>query len=54
MKKIDAFDAQYGTRTIDMIKAAGDDRAMFYSESVAVSDKIETDVISGLKMDYLS
>ena len=28
---IDAWDAQYGVRTQDMIEAAGDDRAMFYS-----------------------
>lgn len=28
---IDSWDAQYGVRTQDMIKAAGDDRAMFYS-----------------------
>lgn len=28
---IDAWDAQYGVRTQDMIQAAGDDRAMFYS-----------------------
>lgn len=28
---IDAWDEQYGVRTIDLIAAAGDDRAMFYS-----------------------
>lgn len=28
---IDSWDAQYGVRTQDMIEAAGDDRAMFYS-----------------------
>lgn len=28
---IDAWDAQYGVRTIDIVEAAGDDRAMFYS-----------------------
>ena len=49
MEKIDAFDAQYGTRTIDMIKAAGDDRAMFYSGIGGGIRKIETDVISGFK-----
>lgn len=48
-EKIDAFDAQYGTRTIDMIKAAGDDRAMFYSGIGGGIRKIETDVISGFK-----
>lgn len=37
-----------------MIKAAGDDRAMFYSGIGGGIRKIETDVISGLKMDYLS
>lgn len=29
--EIDTKDAQYGTRTVDLIAAAGDDRAMFYS-----------------------
>ena len=48
-EKIEAFDAQYGTRTIDMIKAAGDDRAMFYSGIGGGIRKIETDVISGFK-----
>ena len=28
---IDAWDEQYGVRTVDIIAAAGDDRAMFYS-----------------------
>ncbi|MDR0892434.1 MAG: starch-binding outer membrane lipoprotein SusD [Mediterranea sp.] len=28
---IDAFDAQYNARTVDLIAAAGDDRALFYS-----------------------
>lgn len=28
---IDAWDAQYGVRTQDMVQAAGDDRALFYS-----------------------
>ena len=28
---IDAWDAQYGVRTVDIIAAAGDDRAMFYA-----------------------
>lgn len=28
---IDAWDAQYGVRTVDIVAAAGDDRAMFYS-----------------------
>ena len=28
---IDAWDAQYGVRTVDIVEAAGDDRAMFYS-----------------------
>lgn len=28
---IDAWDAQYGVRTVDIVAAAGDDRAMFYA-----------------------
>lgn len=48
-EKIDAFDAQYGTRTEDLIKAAGDDRAMFYSGIGGGVRKVETDVISGFK-----
>lgn len=48
-EQIDAFDAQYGTRTVDLIKAAGDDRAMFYSGIGGGIRKIETDVISGFK-----
>lgn len=48
-EKIDAFDAQYGTRTVDLIKAAGDDRAMFYSGIGGGKRKVETDVISGFK-----
>lgn len=30
-EEIDAKDAEYGTRTVDLIAAAGDDRAIFYS-----------------------
>lgn len=30
-EQIDAFDAEHGIRTEDMIKAAGDDRALLYS-----------------------
>lgn len=48
-EKIDAFDAQYGTRTEDLIKAAGDDCAMFYSGIGGGVRKVETDVISGFK-----
>lgn len=45
--KIDAFDAQYGTRTVDMIEKAGDDRAMFYSGIGGGIRKLQTDVIAG-------
>lgn len=48
-EKIDAFDAQYNTRTADLIKAANDDRAMFYAGVGGGVRKIETDVISGFK-----
>lgn len=49
--KIDAVDAGYGTRTVDMIKAAGDDRAMFYSGVGGGTDrKIRTTTpITGFK-----
>lgn len=45
--EIDAFDAQYGTKTTDIIAAAGDDRAMFYSGIGGGIRKLETDAISG-------
>lgn len=48
-EKIDAFDAQYNTRTEDLIKAANDDRALFYSGVGGGIRKVETDVISGFK-----
>lgn len=46
-EQIDAFDAEYGIRTEDMIKAAGDDRAMLYSGVGGGRRKIQTDAISG-------
>lgn len=46
-EQIDAFDAKYGIRTEDMIKAAGDDRAMLYSGVGGGRRKIQTDAISG-------
>lgn len=46
-EKIDAFDAQYNLRTTDMIKAAGDDRAMFYAGVGGGRRKLQTDAITG-------
>lgn len=46
-EQIDAFDAEYGIRTEDMIKAAGDDRALLYSGVGGGRRKIHTDAISG-------
>lgn len=46
-EQIDAFDAEYGIRTEDMIKAAGDDRALLYSGVGGGRRKIQTDAISG-------
>ena len=46
-EQIDAFDAKYGIRTEDMIKAAGDDRALLYSGVGGGRRKIQTDAISG-------
>ena len=46
-EQIDAFDAKYGIRTEDMIKAAGDDRALLYSGVGGGRRKIHTDAISG-------
>lgn len=48
-EKIDAFDAQYNTRTIDLIKAANDDRALLYAGAGGGIRKIETDAITGFK-----
>lgn len=45
-EKIDAFDEQYSTRTVDMIQAAGDDRALFYSGIGGGIRKIKTDAIT--------
>ena len=45
--QIDAFDAQYGLRTEDIIKAAGDDRAMLYSGLGGGKRKLQTDAITG-------
>ena len=30
-EEVDAVDEEYGTRTVDLVEAAGDDRALFYS-----------------------
>ena len=49
-EQIDDFDAKYGIRTEDMIKAAGDDRAMLYSGVGGGRRKIQTDAISGFGM----
>ena len=46
-EQIDAFDAEHGIRTEDMIKAAGDDRALLYSGVGGGRRKIHTDAISG-------
>lgn len=46
-EQIDAFDAQYGLRTADIIKAAGDDRAMLYSGVGGGRRKLQTDAITG-------
>ncbi len=46
-EKINNFDEQYSTRTIDMIEAAGDDRALFYSGIGGGIRKLETDAIRG-------
>lgn len=45
--QIDAFDAKYGIRTEDMIKAAGDDRALLYSGVGGGRRKLQTDAITG-------
>ena len=45
--QIDAFDAQYGLRTEDIIQAAGDDRAMLYSGVGGAKRKLQTDAITG-------
>ena len=46
-EQIDAIDAEHGIRTEDMIKAAGDDRALLYSGVGGGRRKIHTDAISG-------
>lgn len=46
-EQIDDFDAEHGIRTEDMIKAAGDDRALLYSGVGGGRRKIHTDAISG-------
>lgn len=52
-EQIDAFDIQYGLRTVDMIKAAGDDRAMLYSGVGGGRRKLQPEAITGF-MDGLS
>ena len=46
-EQIDDFDAKYGIRTEDMIKAAGDDRALLYSGVGGGRRKLQTDAITG-------
>lgn len=46
-EQIDAFDAQYGLKTSDMIAAAGDDRAMLYSGVGGGKRKLQTEAITG-------
>lgn len=46
-EQIDAFDIQYGLRTVDIIKSAGDDRAMLYSGVGGGIRKLQTDAITG-------
>lgn len=46
-EQIDDFDAEHGIRTEDMIKVAGDDRALLYSGVGGGRRKIHTDAISG-------
>lgn len=46
-EQIDDFDAKYGIRTEDMIKAAGDDRALLYSGVGGGRRKLQTDTIMG-------
>jgi hypothetical protein len=46
---IDAADAAYGTRTVDMIAAAKDDRAMFYSGVGGGIRKLTSDAITDFK-----
>ena len=46
-EQIDDFGAEHGIRTEDMIKAAGDDRALLYSGVGGGRRKIHTDAISG-------
>ena len=47
--EIDAWDAQYGVRTEDIIAAAGDDRAMFYSGAGGGKRTIDPDKISNFQ-----
>jgi hypothetical protein len=44
--EIDAFDVQYNARTVDMIAAAKDDRALFYAGAGGGIRKLSTDKIS--------
>ena len=46
---IDSWDAQYGVRTQDMIEAAGDDRAMFYSGAGGGKRTMDTKSITGFQ-----
>jgi len=45
-EEIDEFDARYGLRTVDIIEAAGDDRAMLYAGVGGGSRKLQTDAIT--------
>lgn len=46
---IDAWDEQYGVRTIDLIAAAGDDRAMFYSGAGGGRRALYPEAITGFQ-----
>ena len=46
---IDAWDEQYGVRTIDLIAAAGDDRAMFYSGAGGGRRTLYPEAITGFQ-----
>lgn len=46
-EQIDDFDAKHGIRTEDLIKAAGDDRALLYSGVGGGRRKLQTDAITG-------
>lgn len=46
---IDAWDAQYKVRTVDMVEAAGDDRALFYSGAGGGRRTMDPKAIAGFQ-----